>query len=137
MHPHRVAEVLKALSVPSRIRILELLKDGGPLPVKEIAGTLEMTSPAVSQHLKVLRHAGLVKAERKGYWVPYSIDATALSDCCGMMVQMCACPSCRGHDRSVEEGPVDETTELLARREQLLEQLQRIEAQLEDLRQEG
>ncbi len=136
MHRHRMAEVLKALSVPSRIRILELLKAEGALPVKQIAGTLEMTSPAVSQHLKVLRHAGLVNAERQGYWVPYSVNASALSDCCGMVVQMCACPSCSGHERGVEGGSADETDALLARREKLLKQLQSIETQLEELRPE-
>ncbi|MBU0595559.1 metalloregulator ArsR/SmtB family transcription factor [Candidatus Bipolaricaulota bacterium] len=134
MHRHRMAEILKALSVPSRIRILELLKDKGALPVKQIAESLEMTSPAVSQHLKVLRHAGLVSAARQGYWVPYSVNASALSDCCGMVVQMCACPSCEGSARGVGLDPSDEAGALLTRRERLLGQLQRIEDQLEELR---
>jgi len=135
---HRSAsEIFKALSVPSRMSILMLLKTDGPLPVKSIAEGLGMTSPAVSQHLKVLRQAGLVRAERQGYWVPYAVDAKALSDSCGLIVRMCACPACHGQERGKHEEelqPESEVDSLLRRREELLAQLQRIEGELEDLR---
>ncbi len=132
MRRAEATEVFKALSVPSRMQIFALLKREGPLPVKEIAGSLGMTAPAVSQHLRVLRTAGLVTSKRQGYWVPYAVDARALSDCCGMLVRICACPSCAG-DREAESS--DELESLLDRREELLRELQRVESELEALRQ--
>ena len=137
MDAHIAAEVFKALSVPSRMRILMLLKSEGPLPVKSIAEGLDMTAPAVSQHLKVLRHVGLVRAERQGYWMPYAVDAEALSDSCGMLIRVCACPACNGGQREAEEDDDEaesEASTLLRRREGLLAELQRIEGELEELR---
>ena len=125
-------EVFRALSVPNRVHILMLLKGKGPLPVKEIAETLDLTSPAVSQHLKVLRQAGLVQAERQGYYVPYSVDAHALNECCGMLVHMCAHPGSAGDSSQACCG--SESERLLRRREELLGELHRIETELEALR---
>ena len=126
------AEVFKALSVPNRIRIVSLLKSRGPLPVKDIAETLGMTSPAVSQHLKVLKVVGLVDAQRDGYWVPYAVNSDAMHDCCGQLIQVCACPNCEGHS---ELGRGDtRADDLMHKREQLLAELQRIEEELEELR---
>ncbi len=130
MRRAEATEVFKALSVPSRMQIFSLLKREGPLPVKEIAGSLGMTAPAVSQHLRVLRTAGLVTSKRQGYWVPYAVDTRALSDCCGMLIRICACPSCG--DRGTESS--DELESLLDRREELLSELQRVESELEALR---
>lgn len=133
MNESHAAEIFRALSVPSRMQILLLLKSGGPLPVKTIAETLDMTSPAVSQHLKVLRQAGLVQSERQGYFVPYAVDARALSDCCGMVVRVCACSS---HAATGGEKPngTDETAALIERRGALLRELERIERELASLR---
>ncbi|MEN6369789.1 MAG: metalloregulator ArsR/SmtB family transcription factor [Thermotogota bacterium] len=132
MNENRAAEVFRALSVPSRMQILLLLKSSGPLPVKTIAETLDMTSPAVSQHLKVLRQAGLVQSERQGYFVPYAVDAHALSDCCGMIVRVCACPG-----PSEDAEPACNETEnaaLVREREVLLRELERVEKELSTLR---
>ncbi|MBU1050382.1 metalloregulator ArsR/SmtB family transcription factor [Candidatus Bipolaricaulota bacterium] len=129
---HEPSEIFKALSVPSRIHILSLLKAHGPMPVKDIAEAVGMSSPAISQHLKILKHAGLVDAQRDGYWVPYAVNAAALHDCCGHLIQVCACPHCDGHQ---EDQPGDSQTEvLLHKREQLLVELQRVENELEKLR---
>ena len=133
MRHHNAAEMFKALSVPSRMQILTLLRSQGPLPVKTIAEELGMTSPAVSQHLKILRHVGLVRPERQGYWVPYDVDAKALSDCCGMLVHVCACPACHSTPTR-EKTEQTETDALLQRRDKLLAELQRIETELETLR---
>ncbi len=132
MNENHAAEVFRALSVPSRMRILLLLKSSGPLPVKTIAETLDMTSPAVSQHLKVLRQAGLVQSERQGYFVPYSVDAHALSDCCGMIVRVCACPGPSGAAEPAGNGT--ETGALVRQREVLLRELERVEKELSALR---
>lgn len=75
------SEIFKVLGVETRVRIIELLKSKGPLGANNIAETLGITPSAVSQHLKILRQAGLVRSERKGYWIPYSINVEALEDC--------------------------------------------------------
>jgi DNA-binding transcriptional ArsR family regulator len=56
---------LKALAEPHRRRILTLVRDG-ELSVGEIAAHFEVSRPAVSQHLTVLREAGLVDERRNG-----------------------------------------------------------------------
>ena len=58
--------VLKAISEPRRMRILEILRDEGDLSVGEITERVEVTQQAVSLHLKVLEEAGLVEARREG-----------------------------------------------------------------------
>ncbi len=84
-------ETFKVLGVETRIRIIELLKSRGPLGVKNLSEVLGITPAAVSQHLKVLRQAGLVRNERKGYWIPYSIDEEALENCRCILNEVCTC----------------------------------------------
>lgn len=57
----------------TRRRIFERLRDG-PLAVKDIASGLPVSRPAVSQHLRVLRHAGLVSERREGTRRVYRIE---------------------------------------------------------------
>jgi len=66
-----------ALSSENRINILLLLKEH-PQCVNAIAQRLELTQPAVSQHLRVLKEAGLVKAKKNGYWMHYQLDTEVL-----------------------------------------------------------
>lgn len=68
---------LAALADPTRRRVLERLRGGGK-PVGEIARTLPVSRPAVSQHLKVLKEAGLVREERHGAQHIYRIDPKGL-----------------------------------------------------------
>jgi DNA-binding transcriptional ArsR family regulator len=85
------SEMFKVLAVETRVKIIELLKSQGPLGAKNIAEQLGVTTAAVSQHLKILRQAGLVRSERKGYWIPYSIDEEALENCGQLLNQICTC----------------------------------------------
>ena len=89
------SEFFKALSVETRVKIIELLKSQGPLGAKDIGGTIGITTAAVSQHLKILKQAGLVRSERKGYWIPYSIDEKAMENCRRVLNEVCTC-GCRG-----------------------------------------
>ena len=57
--------VVRALAKPNRRRILELVSDR-ELPVGRIASHFDVTGPAVSQHLRVLKEAGLVTERREG-----------------------------------------------------------------------
>ena len=72
------AKVFKALGEPSRLRIFRALS-GGEKCVCELEALLEMSQPRISQHLKVLREAGLVKERRDGWWVYYRINDELLS----------------------------------------------------------
>ena len=70
---------LHALADPTRRTILEHLRKG-PQPVGELAEGLPVTRPAVSQHLKVLKNAGLVKAHKSGTRRVYSIEIEGLAE---------------------------------------------------------
>ena len=69
----RATATLDALGDPTRRAIFELL-GGGPRPVGEIAAHLPVSRPAVSQHLKVLKTAGLVVDHPAGTRRLYEID---------------------------------------------------------------
>jgi DNA-binding transcriptional ArsR family regulator len=68
---------LAALSDPTRRRVFERLRGGG-LPVNQVAQGLPVSRPAVSQHLKILKEAGLVREERDGTRRIYEIDPRGL-----------------------------------------------------------
>ncbi len=71
--PAELAQLCKTLSVDTRIRILQLLRERS-LCVNALAARLGVTHSAVSQHLRILRAAGVVCAEKRGYFVHYSLD---------------------------------------------------------------
>lgn len=66
------ADLCAALADPRRILILYLLANS-PLTVNELAALVEISQPAASRHLKILRAAGLVIATRQGASVSYSL----------------------------------------------------------------
>lgn len=96
------AEIFKVLSVETRVKIIELLKANGALGVKEISDKLGLTPPAISQHLKILKQAGLVRSERQGYWIPYSINEEAMEGCRKILNEVCTC-GCRGTGKFKEK----------------------------------
>jgi len=69
---------LDALGDPTRRRVLELLRPG-PRAVGELASELPVSRPAVSQHLRVLKGAGLVSERREGTRHLYRIDPAGLA----------------------------------------------------------
>jgi len=79
MNKEDLAQLHKALSVPVRLKILELIAER-TLCVKAITRCLEISQPAVSQHLAVLRHAGLVSANKHGYMVHYTLNQVRLRE---------------------------------------------------------
>src|ERR671937_1700145 len=70
---------MTALGDPTRQAIVERLA-GGPLAVGELAGELPVSRPAVSQHLKVLKDAGLVIDRKVGTRRLYQVDPQAVAD---------------------------------------------------------
>jgi DNA-binding transcriptional ArsR family regulator len=69
---------LEALADPTRRRVFERLRQGAS-PVGRLATGLPVSRPAVSQHLKVLKEAGLVSEERDGTRRIYRIDPSGLA----------------------------------------------------------
>jgi len=69
---------VQALGDPTRMAIFERL-ERGPLAVGEIARSLPVTRSAVSQHLKVLKHVGLVTSQRAANRQIYRIDADGVA----------------------------------------------------------
>lgn len=84
------AELFKILSVDKRIEIIELLKKE-PMSVNAIADALGVTQSAISQHLRVLKAASLVRDERKGYWIYYSLNKETLEKCRQRLNRICTC----------------------------------------------
>jgi DNA-binding transcriptional ArsR family regulator len=78
------AEVLKALSTPLRIEILHRLA-AGPLEVSRIAAAIGVSQPNASQHLSVLRAAGLVAADRHGREIRYGLVDPQVIVACDLM----------------------------------------------------
>jgi ArsR family transcriptional regulator len=66
------ARVLKALADPERLKIVQCLQ-AGPRNVGELSAQLGQEMANVSHHLGVLRHAGLVRDEKHGKYVVYSL----------------------------------------------------------------
>jgi DNA-binding transcriptional ArsR family regulator len=72
-------EAIRAIAEPNRRRILKLVS-GGELSAGEIASRFEITRPAVSQHLSVLRDAGLLSERRDGTRRLYSLRPEGFAD---------------------------------------------------------
>jgi ArsR family transcriptional regulator len=69
-----VARRFKALADPTRLTILGTLASGGePVCACDLGDDVDLEQPTVAHHLKVLRDAGLVLAERRGKWAYYSL----------------------------------------------------------------
>jgi DNA-binding transcriptional ArsR family regulator len=72
-------EAITALADPTRRAVFERLRRG-PRPVGEIARELPVSRPAVSQHLRVLKDAGLVRERREGTRNYYSLNGDGLAE---------------------------------------------------------
>lgn len=70
--------LLKALADDTRYKIISLLLSHD-FCVGALAKRLQISDAAVSQHLQVLRKAGLVKGEKKGYWTHYTVQKDVLN----------------------------------------------------------
>jgi DNA-binding transcriptional ArsR family regulator len=72
-------DVFRAIADPTRRAILDRLKSG-PRSVTALLEPFDMTQPAISQHLRVLRDAGLVRPTREGRFRLYALDPRPLRD---------------------------------------------------------
>lgn len=78
------AETLKAIANPRRLEIIHTLAPG-PMTVGRLADELGLSQPNVSQHLAVLRAAGVVEAERDGRVIRYRLADIDIIDACALM----------------------------------------------------
>jgi len=134
--PYKPSEMFKVLSVETRLKIIELLKSKGPLGVKKMSEELGVTPAAVSQHLKILKHVGLVQNERHGFWIPYSIDEVAMEHCRTAINKVCEC-DCGGHTRikmlQIDHSKIET---LMAYKRELERELKRIDKKISRIKKE-
>ena len=71
-------DIFTAIAVPTRRKILEMLAKKGQLSATDIAGKFPVSPPAISQHLKILRDAHLIRMEKRGQQRLYHMDTDSL-----------------------------------------------------------
>ncbi len=77
----RLARVGKALADPIRVQLVDVLRrHAGKVCPCELVPLFDVSQPTVSHHLRVLRDAGIVEAERRGLWSYYYVKPEALED---------------------------------------------------------
>lgn len=76
-----IAELFRAVADPTRLQLLSMMmaEPSGELCVTDLTGQLEFRQPTISHHLKLLADAGLVRRERRGKQVWYSIAPERLA----------------------------------------------------------
>ena len=76
--PAVVADLFKALGDETRLAIVQILV-GKELCVCDIQNAFDMSQPAISHHLKILRQSGVVRDLREGKWIYYSLNPAAIN----------------------------------------------------------
>jgi ArsR family transcriptional regulator len=79
-----LAETFKALADPTRVSIVNRLASGEACCVCDLTDAFELSQPTISHHLRVLREAGLVEAERRGTWAYYRLVPEAIEQVRGV-----------------------------------------------------
>jgi ArsR family transcriptional regulator len=96
--------ILKALADETRFHIITLLLRHD-LCVGALAKRLNISEAAVSQHLQLLRKAGVVKGEKRGYYTHYGVNREALRDAAAKIVEMASrIPQLEGNCRKNASG---------------------------------
>jgi ArsR family transcriptional regulator, arsenate/arsenite/antimonite-responsive transcriptional repressor len=88
-----LAAVFKALSDPTRVAIVSRLASGEQCCVCDLTDAFELSQPTVSHHLKILRDAGLVEAERRGTFAYYWLVPEAIERLSGVFSQPALTPA--------------------------------------------
>jgi ArsR family transcriptional regulator len=99
MDDHRIAAIAHALGHPARVRIMRLLAAQDSCRGTEVFAELPLAQSTISQHLAVLKKAGLVHATPSGTSMLYCITAEPLSELSEALGDLVARrPTCRGED---------------------------------------
>jgi len=83
----RTQEVFKAISDPSRRKVLKLLQRGSKT-AGELSEAFDMTKASLSHHFNVLKAADLVRCERRGQQIVYSLNTTVFEDAAAMLLDL-------------------------------------------------
>ena len=83
----RIQEVFRALADPTRRKVLKLLKRR-PMPAGEIASAFPITKGSLSHHFNVLKAADLVRSERRGQSIVYSLNTSVFEDVSEMLLDL-------------------------------------------------
>lgn len=75
-----MAQLLKVLADPARLRIISMLMNAGEVCACDITEPLGLSQPTVSHHLKVLRQAGFVSAEKRSKWVYFHLESDRVEE---------------------------------------------------------
>ena len=78
----RITPLLKAMADPVRLRLLSLVAshEDSEACVCDLNDAFDLSQPTISHHLKVLHESGLLDRSKRGVWVYYRVNPTALSD---------------------------------------------------------
>lgn len=83
----RTEHVFKAISDPTRRQILKLLQ-GGSKTAGELADSFDITKGSLSHHFNTLKAADLVRSERRGQQIVYSLNTTVFEDVAAMLLDL-------------------------------------------------
>jgi ArsR family transcriptional regulator len=87
----RIQPVFKAISDPTRRQILKLLQ-GGSRTAGELADAFDISKASMSHHFNVLKAAELIRSERSGQQIIYSLDTTVLEDVARLLLDLFPAP---------------------------------------------
>ena len=83
----RTQEIFKAIGDPSRRKILKLLQRGSK-SAGELAAAFDITKGSLSHHFNVLKAADLVRCERRGQQIVYSLNTTVFEDVATLLLDL-------------------------------------------------
>ncbi len=81
-----------ALADPTRLAIVRQLAGDGEVCACDFTACCDVSQPTVSHHLKVLREAGVVSAQRRGTWIYYRLEPTMLGRLSSLVEQLSTAP---------------------------------------------
>lgn len=87
MQSMKQQEVFKAMADPTRRAILKRLQ-GGSLSAGEIGAAFDITPASLSHHFNVLKQADLVRTERRGQYIVYSLNSTVFEDLARLLLDL-------------------------------------------------
>ena len=87
MQSMKQQEVFKAMADPTRRAILKRLQ-GGALSAGEIGAAFDITPASLSHHFTVLKQADLVRTERRGQYIVYSLNSTVFEDLARLLLDL-------------------------------------------------
>ena len=83
----RTEEVFRAISDPTRRRVLKLLQRGSKT-AGELSESFDITKGSLSHHFNVLKAADLVRSERRGQTIVYSLNTTVFEDVASLLMEL-------------------------------------------------